>query len=47
MRIVGVFGVALSGLFVIGAVTADNVGNGALTVPIPEVPAPTTRRIAP
>jgi hypothetical protein len=41
MRIVGVLGIATEGLFVIGAVTADNVGDGALTVPIPKVSAPT------
>ncbi|WP_156433748.1 hypothetical protein [Bradyrhizobium retamae] len=47
MRVVAASGVALAGLFVIGAVTADNVGNGALTVPIPKVAASPTRRIAP
>lgn len=41
MRIVAVLDVALAGLFLISIVTADNVGNGALTVPIPKVPAPT------
>jgi hypothetical protein len=41
MRIVGALGVALAGLSVIGAVTAENVCNGGLTVPIHKVPAPT------
>jgi hypothetical protein len=40
-RIVSALGVALAGSSVIGAVTAYNVGNGALTVPIPKVPTPT------
>jgi hypothetical protein len=46
-RVVSALGGALAGLSVIGAVTAYNVGNGTLTVPIPKVPAPPTRRIAP
>jgi hypothetical protein len=33
--------VALARLLVIGTITADNVGNGALKVPILKVPAPT------
>ncbi|MEH2512540.1 hypothetical protein V1291_003894 [Nitrobacteraceae bacterium AZCC 1564] len=41
MRIVGAVGIAMAGLFLIGAVTADNLGDGALTVSIPEVSAPT------
>jgi hypothetical protein len=40
-RIVSALGVALAGSSVIGAVTAYNVGNGALTVPIPKVLTPT------
>jgi hypothetical protein len=46
-RIVSAVGVALAGSSVIGAVTTYNVGNRALTVPIPKVLSPPARRNAP
>jgi hypothetical protein len=46
-RIVSPLGVALARSSVIGAVTAYNVGNGALTVPIPRFLRPPTRRSGP